>query len=261
MRDLTPAPETPLRRKLARWFLHNARQYPHNIIRLSNVTYPARSPPPLFAKATNLEQASRLGRLGTTSDSITTRELALLLGCGVLAAMAVALITVPLRVPGHAILRAALPMVAGLALVPRRSAGGVMSLGALAAVAVFYFGSIGNLQAAAVTGMLALGPAIDVALRGEPTGWRLYLRLAIAGVIANLLAWGVRMMAALLFAGPGSGMGGGGGMGMGSGGGRALAHNFFEFWPIALGTFALCGAIAGLASAAVWFKARSGNNP
>ncbi|WP_442485660.1 hypothetical protein [Aeoliella sp. SH292] len=217
----------------------------------------------MFAKATNLEQASRLGRIVGTRDSINTRELAILFACGVLAAMAVALVTVPLRIPGHAILRAALPMVAGLALVPRRSAGGVMSLGALAAVGVFYFGSIGNLQAAAVTGMLALGPAIDVALRGEPTGWRLYLRLALAGMAANLLAWGVRMTAALLLAGAGSGrgMGGGGGMGMGGGGGGGVAHNFFDFWPMALVTFALCGAIAGLASAAVWFKSRSAPNP
>jgi hypothetical protein len=214
----------------------------------------------LFAKATNLEQASRLGRIGATSATITTRELVILLACGVLAAMAVAMVTVPLRIPGHAILRAALPMVAGFALVPRRSAGGVMSLGALAAVGVFYFGSIGNLQAAAVTGMLALGPAMDLALRGEPTGWRLYLRLAVAGILANLLAWGVRMMAAGWFATAVAGSGRGGGTGMGGGGERALAHHFLEFWPVALVTFALCGAIAGVASAAVWFKARSGNN-
>lgn len=216
----------------------------------------------MFAKATSLEQASRVGQLGTTSNSITTREVTILLACGILAAMAVALVAVPLRIPGHAILRATLPMVAGLALVPRRSAGGVMSLGALAAVGVLYFGSIGNLQAAAVTGMFALGPAIDFALRGEPTGWRLYLRLALAGTLANLFAWGVRMAAALLFAVPGTGrgMGGGGGMGMGGGGGRAVAPNFLEFWPLALATFALCGAIAGLASAAVWFKARSGRS-
>lgn len=209
----------------------------------------------MFAKATSLEQASRVGQLGTTSNSITTREVTILLACGILAAMAVALVAVPLRIPGHAILRATLPMVAGLALVPRRSAGGVMSLGALAAVGVLYFGSIGNLQAAAVTGMFALGPAIDFALRGEPTGWRLYLRLALAGTLANLFAWGVRMAAALLFAVPGTGRGMGGG-----GGGRAVAPNFLEFWPLALATFALCGAIAGLASAAVWFKARSGRS-
>jgi hypothetical protein len=217
----------------------------------------------LFAKATNLEQASRLGRIVGARDSINSRELAILLACGVLAAMAVAMVTVPLRIPGHAILRAALPMVAGLALVPRRSAGGVMSLGALAAVGVFYFGSIGNLQAAAVTGLLALGPAIDLALRDEPTGWRLYLRLALAGTVANLLAWGVRMMVAIWFAAPlaGSGRGGGGGMGLGGGGGRAVAHQFLEFWAAAILTFAVCGAIAGLASAAVWFKARSAPNP
>lgn len=216
----------------------------------------------MFAKATNLQSASRVGGLPSASDAIAWREVAVLLACGVLAAVAVAMVQLPLRIPGHAILRAALPMVAGLALVPRRSAGGVMSLGALATVAVFYFASLGHLQAAAVTGMLALGPAIDFALRGEPTGWRLYLRLAIAGLVANLIAWGVRMMAALMFAGGMAGRGGGGGRGMGGGNGmgRAMAHDFLEFWPVALATFALCGAIAGLASAAVWFKARSGNN-
>jgi hypothetical protein len=108
--------------------------------------------------------------------------------------------------------------------------------------------------------MLALDPAMDLALRGEPTGWRLYLRLAVAGILANLLAWGVRMMAAGWFATAVAGSGRGGGTGMGGGGERALAHHFLEFWPVALVTFALCGAIAGVASAAVWFKARSGNN-
>ncbi len=173
--------------------------------------------------------------------SITLLEVAALVGCGVLAVIAVAAWSPPLRMPGHAILRCALPMAAGLALVPRQHAGGLMSAGALLAAAVIHFVSVGTLQPAALASVLALGPAIDVALREEPTGRRLHARFALAGAMANLLAWGVRFGAALWF---GS-----------AGGNRVAGHGFLEFPLIALVSFMCCGALAGLLGAALWFKA------
>jgi hypothetical protein len=143
----------------------------------------------------------------------------------------------------------------------------VMSLAAVVTFGALRFGGAG-LNPAAAVGLVCLGPAIDVALTGARAGWRLYLRFAMAGLVANLIAFAVRMATGAMgianiaasTAGPrtwasGSGMGKGmgGGRGMGLGGGGATVE---QFWLPALMSFALCGAIAGLVCAAIWFRAR-----
>ena len=75
-----------------------------------------------FATRSNLRTASRLPTLSSEAK-VSAAELATLLACGALAALAIGLLHLQFRVPGHAILRAVLPMAFGLALVPRRSAG------------------------------------------------------------------------------------------------------------------------------------------
>ena len=55
----------------------------------------------------------------------------LLIGIGVLAALATSVAGLRIPVPGHAILRGTLPLVLGISLVPRRASGSVMSLAAL----------------------------------------------------------------------------------------------------------------------------------
>jgi len=131
-----------------------------------------------------------------------------------------------------------------MALVPRRSAGIVMAAGALLTTAALRFTHVGEIQSAALVSLLALGPMLDVALSGTPTGWKLYARFAAAGAAANLVAFAVRYAFASMFA---RGLGGGGN---GTGGG----HDFLSFWPLALASFTLCGAVAGLVSAAVLFR-------
>src|SRR5262245_40285710 len=82
-----------------------------------------------FAPQTSLRDSSRVPVLSRAAG-ISAAELACLLVCGALAALAVGFLHVSLRVPGHAILRGAIPMAMGLALVPRRWAGFIMAISA-----------------------------------------------------------------------------------------------------------------------------------
>ena len=141
--------------------------------------------------------------------------------------------------PGHAILNGVLPMSLGMALVPRRSGGIVMSIGAGLIAAAMSWGGFGRFQPAAVLSILALGPVLDVATAGRPQGWLLYARFAIAGAIANLLAFALRFGTSLYgWDLPGS-------------------RQFATFWSAALLSFILCGAAAGLVSAVIWFRLRA----
>jgi hypothetical protein len=112
-----------------------------------------------------------------------------------------------------------------------------MALGAGATVFIFSATGLGGWQPAAVVSLLALGPAIDLAMAGRSVpGWRLYMRFAVAGVLANALAFFLR-------------------------GGISLAgldgqrpHMLARFDLGVFASFAVCGAIAGLLSALVCFQ-------
>jgi hypothetical protein len=183
-----------------------------------------------------LLQSSRMALSRTGTHSISIAEIAVLLAVGSLAALAVGLAHLRVGVPGHAILRAVVPMALGLALVPRRSAGMTMALGAGVTSAVMSVGQIGFFPPAAMLSVLALGPVLDLALVGNPQGWRLYLRFVLAGAGANLLAFALKSAGAWL-----------GWETVGSG-------NFARFGAIGIVLFAACGAAAGLISAALWFR-------
>ncbi len=160
----------------------------------------------------------------------------LLLGTGVGAALATAFLDFSLRVPGHAIIRAVFPMAFGLALVPRRRGGLIMAVGAVATVLVIRTGGMAAIGFGAMTSLVLTGPLLDVALGRARRGWRLYLAFASAGLVANLTALAVRSGAKL--------------SGLDHLAGRPLAA-----WLVpAVGTYALCGALAGLVSAAIWFQ-------
>jgi hypothetical protein len=191
-----------------------------------------------FAPRTSLREASRLPAI-SRDVQVSAVEIGLLLACGALSAVAVGMLQLRMGVPGHAILRGVVPMALGLALVPRRSAGTVMAGGASVTAALMLMGGFGRFQPAALLSMLLLGPVLDVALIGRPTGWRLYARFIAAGVAANCAAFATRFAVAFL--------------GYRLQGGR----QFMEFWHTALGSFVICGAIAGLVSAALWFRLSS----
>ena len=141
-----------------------------------------------FAPKLNLQKSSRLPAISGAAR-ISAAELACLLACGAMAALAIGLLHLSLRMPGHAILRGVLPMAMGLALVPRRSAGTVMAIGAGVTATAMSAGQIGSFPPTAMLSVLALGPVLDLALLGRSSGWRLYARFVIAGAVANLLAF------------------------------------------------------------------------
>ena len=183
-----------------------------------------------------LRYSGRLAALTLPNTKVTAGELAVLTMAGTFAALAVQLISLELRIPGSAILRAALPVVLGFSLVPRRFAGAVMSVAAgitLAAMALF---GVAVWQPAAITGLLALGPSIDLALAGlSSRPWRLYVRFVLGGIMANSLAFAVRAGAAWLALD------------------EARPHRIGQFGLGVFLSFAACGALAGLLAAAICF--------
>lgn len=179
--------------------------------------------------------AARFPSLARSQQRISTAELLLLLACGTVAAAAVGFVKLQLRIPGHAIVLAALPMALGLSLAPRRLAGSVMSAGALGTA--FVLSLVGGVTygSGASVSLSLIGPMMDVALRGARGGWRVYVALVVSGVAANLLALGSRAATKLL--------------GLDLGGARP----FDSWWLQAAVTYALSGVVAGLLGALCWF--------
>lgn len=178
------------------------------------------------------------------SSTATALDWAVLLAIGSLTAILTAYLALNLRIPGHAVLRVVAPMVVGLALVPRRGAGTVMSLGAALTGAVIRLSDTGELSAMPFVGLILVGPLLDLAAAGGRSGRELYLRFTSVGVAANLILYGVRwgVMTSGLEAGGGSG-------------------NFRRLGFVALGSYAVCGALAGLIGAAIAFRPTSADAP
>src|SRR5689334_17054254 len=98
--------------------------------------------------------------VSTTARRVSVADLVVLAGAGALAALAVAYVKLGLRIPGHSIVLAALPMAAGLALAPRRFSGTAMSASALGATWLTSLGGA-NFGSGATTSLLLLGPMVD----------------------------------------------------------------------------------------------------
>lgn len=188
-----------------------------------------------FVVHAGLIGAARFPSLARPQQRISTAELVLLLACGAAAAAAVGFVKLSLRIPGHAIVLAALPMALGLSFAPRRLAGSVMSAGALGtALLLSTIGGVTYGSGASVS-LTLIGPMMDAALRGAGTGRRVYTALVVSGVAANLLALGSRAATKLL------------GLDLGR------ARPFDSWWLQASITYALSGVVAGLLGAVCWF--------
>lgn len=183
-----------------------------------------------------LAGASRLSLLAQQGQQLQVAEMLLLMGAGVAAALASALVDLHLRIPGHAIIRAVFPMAFGLAVAPRRMAGTVMGTSALGSALVIRAGGFGGIGLGAITSLTLTGPLLDLALWRASRGWRLYGGFALAGLGGNLAALAVRAGSKLA--------------GLDHAGARPLV----QWWPQAVSTYALCGVLAGLISAFVWFQ-------
>lgn len=178
--------------------------------------------------------AGRFPSLARTRQRVSAAEWLLLLACGATAAAAVGFIKLSLRIPGHAIVLAALPMVLGVSLAPRRLAGSVMSAGALGSTWLLSAAGA-DYGAGATVSLLLFGPMMDVALSRVHDGRDVYAPLVLAGVVTNLLALGSRAAAKVL------------GLDL------AGARPFDSWWLQASVTYALSGVVAGLLGALCWF--------
>jgi hypothetical protein len=171
--------------------------------------------------------------LRASEPPISAVDVAWLLAAAALATAAMAAIHLGLRLPGHAILKPALPIAIGLSLVPRPHAGGIVGLGAAAIAGMLLLGGVGEIHASAIASLVLLGPAIDLAARGTHAKSVLLARFAAAGFAANMMALAIKLAATSF--------------GLESGGGRGFA----ALWPMSMLSFAACGTLAGLLSAAV----------
>lgn len=162
-------------------------------------------------------------------------ELAALALLGACSAAATAFVDLNLRVPGHAILRAVLPMACGLALVPRKWAGCVMGAHALIAALVFQLAGWANLGVGAMTSLGLTGPLFDLSLWGARQGGRLYWRFAAGGLACNLVALAVRAVPKFF-------------------GWESGRRPFGDWISEAAPTYTVCGLLAGLIGAMIWFR-------
>ncbi|WP_166827313.1 hypothetical protein [Thalassoroseus pseudoceratinae] len=184
-----------------------------------------------------LRHAARLP--SRTEQWATMADYVMLVGFGVFAATFTILADFSLKLPGHAILRVALPFACGLALVPRHGAGSIMGLGALLGAGAWIGIGHRELGPGATTSLLLTGPILDLMLRRTKPNQSLYWRMAMAGLLANAGAFFVRG-AVKWVESPGAG------------------KPIFAIWSgKALVTYSLCGLIAGLISAFLVFRWRS----
>lgn len=186
-----------------------------------------------------LRAGSRLPALSREESSVRLSEWTVWLTMGVAAACASALPDWNLRIPGHAILRSVLPMALGLSLAPRRGAGGVMGVIACVTALGLRFSGKAEVGFGALTSLSLTGPLLDIALWKARAGWRLYTGIIFAGLSSNLIAMGIKVTEKLVMSGGGGGK-----------------RSFGVWLAQAAWTYPLCGALAGLFSAVIWFRWR-----
>jgi len=186
--------------------------------------------------------SSRVAAWARPSDRLRWEELGFLIGAGATAAVAVSCLDFGLRVPGHAILRAVFPMALGLSLAPRRLGGLVMGASAWAMAMLLKSTGGSGLGIGALTSLCLTGPMLDVALWRAKSGWPVYLSFAAGGCLANIGAFAVR------------------GAGKLSGWESLLKRPLAEWVSVAWWSYLFCGLIAGLLSAAIWFRLHAGRD-
>jgi len=192
--------------------------------------------PSVFAIHPGLQLSGRLPALARQERGLAAAELTVLFLLGIAAATLSSLLKLNLGIPGHNVIRVIFPMALGLAVVPRRGSGSVMGLGGLAGAAGFHMGGVAGLGAGATTSLVLTGFFLDAALLGARPGKSVYLRLTLAGLTANMAAFLIKLAEKSFFVG-------------GLEGGPAAV-----WWPKAIVTYSVCGLLAGVLSAMVWFR-------
>jgi hypothetical protein len=193
--------------------------------------------PSMLSVHDGLAGAGRIRAISRAGARFSAREWATLVLLGIAAAALTGWGKTGLGIPGHAILRVMFPTALGLALVPRYGAASIVGLSGSAAAVILQLSGLASMGWGAATSLFLTGMLIDLALLRAASGWAVYLRLIAAGLVANSIALFVKAGSKFL-AVPGG-------------------APFHVWWPKASFTYLVCGALAGLLSAAVWFRAAS----
>jgi hypothetical protein len=189
-----------------------------------------------------LVSSRRIPALGRAGSRISVAEVAILILAGAAAACASAYVRLGLRIPGHAVVLAVVPMALGLSLAPRRLGGMIMGGSAFATASGLTAAGLASYGTGAMTSLCLSGPFMDVALAWASGGWRVYASLVAAGLATNVAAFLQRSASKLLeMDKPGTRL-------------------FDEWWREATLTYLLSGAVAGLLGAFFWFQFRSGGH-
>jgi hypothetical protein len=185
-----------------------------------------------------LATAGRIPSVTRMREHISAAEMIMLIACGAAATSAISFIKLGLRLPGHAIVLAMVPLALGFALAPRRLSGFIMSGAALSTAAVFTIGGLAQYGTGSFVSLCLMGPVTDLALTKARSGWRLYAGLIAAGLATNILALMSRTAGRLLGLDP--------------------SFRPFSSWITqALVTYSLSGALAGLIGAICFFHLRN----
>lgn len=190
-----------------------------------------------LAPGVPLDRASRVRPLAVSG---VAGELATLVSLGGIATLLTTFVDFKLGIPGHHIAYAMFPLALGFALAPRRSAGTIMSASALATAAGLGLAGARIPGPGVLTGLLLVGPLLDLALRWGREGPRLYAAFVTVGALANVGALIVRGAAKYFGIG-----------------GLVGTRPFATWLPLAAWTYLVAGMLAGLVSAAAWFRFRS----
>jgi hypothetical protein len=181
-----------------------------------------------------LSHRSRLRAISSPALHADWLEVSLLLLMGVIAAALTAFVQLRMRVPGYVILFGVVPMSCGLAVAPRRRAGGLMSVAAI--IALFGFGPAAAMsKITAIVSLALLGPLLDWAARLARSGKTLYFAFAAAGLASNAAAFVAKALEKRSGANPAS-------------------RPYAEWISVAPVSFAICGIVAGLIGAGLFFQ-------
>lgn len=192
----------------------------------------------MFAVHPGLRAGSRFPVLSQDETQVRAVEWLVWISLGAFAALVSALPDLRLQLPGHAIVRSVLPMTLGLAIAPRHLGGAVMGASGLATGLLLRTFTTHDLGLGALTSMALTGPLLDVVLwRLRSGGWRLYVGIVLAGVIANAAAFLVKL-AEKLATGQGK-------------------RRFADWLWASLWSYPLFGLAAGLVAAVVFFRWRT----
>jgi hypothetical protein len=168
--------------------------------------------------------------IGARQGDVAIWELGALFATGVATAVLNAYVKPSFGIPGSSIVWTVVPIALGLVLVPRRGAGSMMGVTSL--MSMFALHQIGT---GAMASMLMTGIFLDLALRRASQGIRLYAAFAIAGLAGNACAFVSRVIGKLT-------------------GIDAGTSPLATWWSHAIVSYALCGLLAGVLSATLWFQ-------